>query len=48
MTRIDILPDCTNCVHEYNCDWKNPKPCAEWRPDLDYERENIWERKALH
>ena len=38
MTGTNMLPDCTNCVHEYNCDWKKPKPCAEWRPDLDYKR----------
>ena len=38
MTRTEILPDCTNCISEYDCDWKKPKPCAEWRPDLDYRR----------
>ena len=38
MTRTDILPDCTNCISEYDCDWKKAKPCAEWRPDLDYRR----------
>lgn len=38
MTRTDILPDCTNCISEYDCDLKKAKPCAEWRPDLDYRR----------
>ena len=38
MTRTDILPDCQNCDFEYHCDWKKAKPCAEWRPDLNYKR----------
>lgn len=38
MTRTDTLPDCQNCDFEYHCDQKKPKPCAEWRPDLDYRR----------
>lgn len=38
MTRTDIAPDCTNCISEYDCDWKKPKPCTSWKPDLKYRK----------
>lgn len=35
---IIVEQNCQNCDFEDYCDHKKPKPCKEWRPDLDYKR----------